>query len=43
MICEQCHRENRQIAKFCKWCGKPLIVQEVLNRMIPTFIPERTS
>ena len=34
MICEQCHRENRQIAKFCKWCGKPLIVQDVLNRMI---------
>ena len=34
MVCDHCHRENRQIAKFCKWCGKPLVMQDVLNRMI---------
>ncbi len=34
MICEHCHKENRSIAKFCKWCGKPLISQNVLERLI---------
>ena len=34
MICENCHKENRQIAKFCKWCGKPLVAQNVLDRMV---------
>ena len=34
MICEHCHKENRSIAKFCKWCGKPLIIQNVLDRMV---------
>ncbi len=34
MICEHCHKENRSIAKFCKWCGKPLISQNVLDRLI---------
>ena len=34
MICDYCHHENRQIAKFCKWCGKPLVIQNVLDRMI---------
>ena len=34
MKCEHCHKENRSIAKFCKWCGKPLIVQNVLNRLV---------
>ena len=34
MICEHCHKENRSIAKFCKWCGKPLVSQNVLDRMI---------
>ena len=34
MICEHCHKENRSVAKFCKWCGKPLVSQNVLDRMI---------
>ena len=34
MICEHCHKENRSIAKFCRWCGKPLVSQNVLDRLI---------
>jgi SpoVK/Ycf46/Vps4 family AAA+-type ATPase len=34
MICENCKRENRIIAKFCKWCGKPLANQNVLDRLV---------
>ena len=34
MICDHCHKENRSIAKFCKWCGQPLVVQDVLDRMV---------
>ena len=34
MICEQCHKENRTIAKFCKWCGAPLSMQNVLDRLV---------
>ena len=34
MICEFCHKENRSIAKFCRWCGKPLVSQNVLDRLI---------
>ena len=34
MICEHCHQENRPIAKFCKWCGQPLVSQNVLERMV---------
>ncbi|MCH5307774.1 MAG: AAA family ATPase [Prevotella sp.] len=34
MICEHCQKENRLIAKFCRWCGKPLVMQNVLDRMI---------
>ena len=34
MICEHCHKENRQIAKFCRWCGHPLVSQNVLDRMV---------
>ena len=34
MICEQCHKENRSIAKFCKWCGKPLASQNVLDKLV---------
>ena len=34
MICEYCHKENRSKAKFCKWCGKPLISQNVLDRLV---------
>ena len=34
MICEHCHKENRQKAKFCRWCGHPLVSQEILDRMV---------
>ena len=34
MICEHCHKENRSIAKFCKWCGKPLVSQNVLDKLV---------
>ncbi len=34
MICEHCHKENRGIAKFCKWCGKPLVSQNVLDTLV---------
>ena len=34
MVCEHCHKENRQIAKFCRWCGQPLVSQNVLDRMV---------
>ncbi len=34
MVCEHCHKENRSIAKFCKWCGKPLSLPNVLDRMV---------
>ena len=34
MICEHCHKENRSIAKFCKWCGKPVILQNVLDKLV---------
>ena len=34
MKCEHCHKENRSIAKFCRWCGQPLVTQDVLDRMV---------
>ncbi len=34
MICEHCHKENRNNAKFCKWCGKPLVSQNVLDKLV---------
>lgn len=34
MICENCHKENRSIAKFCRWCGHQLISLNVLDRLI---------
>ena len=34
MICEHCHKENRSIAKFCKWCGRPLASQNVLDKLV---------
>ena len=34
MVCEQCHKENRGIAKFCKWCGTPLVSQNVLDKLV---------
>ncbi len=34
MVCEYCHKENRNIAKFCRWCGKPLVSQNVLDKLV---------
>jgi len=34
MICEHCHKENRSIAKYCKWCGRPLVSQNVLDKLV---------
>ena len=34
MICEHCHKDNRSIAKFCKWCGQPLVNQNLLDRLV---------
>lgn len=25
MICTQCHKENREIARYCKWCGAAIV------------------
>lgn len=34
MKCENCHRENRSIAKFCKWCGLPMVPANLLDKMV---------
>ena len=34
MVCENCHKENRNIAKFCKWCGQPLASQDMLDKLV---------
>ena len=34
MICEHCHKENRSVAKFCKWCGQPIISQNLLDKLV---------
>ena len=34
MVCEHCHKENRSIAKFCKWCGQPLVSQNLLDKLV---------
>lgn len=34
MKCEHCHKENRSIAKFCKWCGQPMMSQHVLDKLV---------
>ena len=34
MVCENCHKENRSVAKFCKWCGRPLGNQNLLDRLV---------
>ena len=34
MICEHCHRENRSVARFCKWCGQPMISQNLLDKLV---------
>ena len=34
MVCQNCHKENRSIAKFCKWCGQPLASTDLLDKLI---------
>lgn len=34
MKCGHCHNENRAKAKFCRWCGQPLITVQVLDKLI---------
>jgi len=34
MKCESCKKENRDIAKFCKWCGQPITTSNVLERLV---------
>ena len=34
MKCEHCHKENRSIAKYCRWCGHPLASEDVLDRIV---------
>ncbi len=34
MVCENCHKENRSVAKFCRWCGAPLRSQDLLDRLV---------
>ncbi|WP_081773349.1 AAA family ATPase [Prevotella sp. P6B4] len=34
MVCENCHKENRSIAKFCKWCGQPLASTDLLDKLV---------
>ena len=34
MICEHCHRENRSVARFCKWCGQPIVSQNLLDKLV---------
>ena len=34
MVCEHCQKENRSIAKFCKYCGHPLVSQNILDRLV---------
>ena len=34
MKCEHCHKENRQIARFCRWCGKPMATNNMLVKLV---------
>ena len=34
MKCEHCHKENRSIAKYCRWCGHALASENVLGQII---------
>ena len=33
MNCDFCHKENRSVAKFCKWCGQPLVAH-ALDKLV---------
>ena len=34
MKCEHCQKENRPVARFCKWCGQPLVSSNVLDKLV---------
>jgi len=34
MQCEHCHKENRKEAKYCKWCGKPVVQRGALEGIV---------
>ncbi len=34
MVCQNCHKENRSIAKFCKWCGQQLVTTDLLDKLV---------
>ena len=34
MVCQNCHKENRSKAKFCKWCGQQLVTTDLLDRLV---------
>ena len=34
MVCQNCHKENRAKAKFCKWCGQPLATVDLLDKLV---------
>ena len=34
MQCEHCHKENRKEAKYCKWCGKPIVQHGALDNIV---------
>ena len=43
MICEHCHKENRSVAKFCKWCGSPLASQDILGYTITNMTTKQVT
>ena len=34
MVCQNCHKENRSKAKFCKWCGEQLVTTDLLDKLV---------
>ena len=34
MKCEHCYKDNRSIAKYCRWCGHALASENVLGQII---------
>lgn len=34
MKCEHCNKDNRAIARYCKWCGHPLSAYDVLDGIV---------
>ncbi|MBO5186125.1 MAG: AAA family ATPase [Prevotella sp.] len=34
MNCKYCNKENRDIAKYCKWCGKPFAERDLLDEIV---------